>query len=358
MILSELEIENFRILKKVSVEFHPALNLITGDNGSGKSSILEAIYCLASGHSFRTRKPRELVDHASEYYQITSVFYNKITEKEHRCGLLREKSGAVQLRLDYEDIKRQSDIAFLLPVKALTPDSHKLVQDGPDERRQFLDWGLFHVEPSFLGVWKDYKRALSQRNQLLRTQGSDSDIALWTIPLAKAATALTEMRVKYTDLLTVAFQHRISTMNVAFEADLKYKQGFVDTDSIESILQHNLDHHRRMKTTTDGPHRADLQVSTDRVLSKQLLSRGQQKMLVYLLHLAQLDVLREQTNARAIVLCDDLSSELDANHTTNLLNQLEQLESQVFVSGVDLSVLTTQSNTRFHMEHGSLRKGL
>ncbi len=313
---------------------------------------------MATGHSFRTRKPRELILYTSDAYQVTSVFQDERTAKRHRTGLQRDRSGAVSLRLDYEDVKKQSDIALLLPIKALTPDSHKLVQGGPDERRQFLDWGLFHVEHSFLKNWKNYKRALSQRNELLRNDATNSEIELWNQPFIEAATLIHQARVQYMDALKLAFSGRLSTLNVEFPVDLSYRPGSTEPENIKAVLQKNLQHHRRMKTTTDGPHRADLLILTNDLLSKQVLSRGQQKVLVYLLHLAQLDVMESVNTTKTIVICDDLNSELDPLHCSLLVNQLEKLGNQVFISGVDLSTHMDKSHQRFHMEHGELKKGL
>ena len=356
MILSNLEITNFRCIKKVTLTPHPSLNLVDGSNGSGKSSVLEAIQCLATGHSFRTRKPKELISHHDDHYQLTSTFINPDTQREHRTGLSRHRDGTVKLRLDYEDVSRQTDIASLLPVKAITPGSHSLVQDGPDERRQFLDWGLFHVEPGFIGRWRDYKRALSQRNQLLRNNAIESDIIVWNHPLVKSAMALHESRLTYINKLIAALDQRQSTSDLRFHVKLTYRRGWDSQSKLYDLMEKNLETHRKMKTTTDGPHRSDLHITVEGVPAKQTLSRGQQKVLVYLLHLSQLDILKNETNKHSIVLCDDLTSELDAQNSETLLGELNQLGSQVFVTGVTLGSLVKDQNQRFHMEHGELKK--
>ncbi|MFK8081319.1 MAG: DNA replication/repair protein RecF [Granulosicoccus sp.] len=358
MIVSQLDIASFRIIENASLQPHPALNLITGNNGTGKSSLLEAIQCLATGHSFRTRKPRELITHHNLDYRVTATFSDPLTEREHRAGLQRGVDGSVDLRLDFEPIKSQSDITRLLPVKALTPDSHKLVQEGPDERRQFLDWGLFHVEPHFLDHWRNFKRALSQRNQLLREIAHDSDIKTWNDPYVVSALELHKARASYVETLSAALKQRLEKMETGFHVELRYRAGWDLKQELDKLLVDNLSTHRKMKTTTDGPHRADIAIYSNNNLAKQVLSRGQQKILVYLLHLAQLDVLQERRSSHAIILCDDLTSELDDIHAKALITQLNELQSQVFVSGVNLDVLSHQGHERFHMEHGDIKKGL
>lgn len=358
MILTKLDISNFRNIKTLQLLPHRSLNLVTGNNGSGKSTLLETIQCLSTGHSFRTRKYKELISRHQESYRITSVFTDPLSDREHRAGLERRSDGGISLRLDYDDIKSQSEITRLLPIKTLTPDSHRLIQEGPDERRQFLDWGLFHVEPAFLSDWRDFRRSLSQRNQLLRDSASDKDIETWNIPFIASSVQLNMARLKYVEKFDEALQLRIAKSHPEFHVELQYRSGWDQTKDLELLLRQNLNTHRKMKTTTDGPHRADLAIKTDGILAKQLLSRGQQKTLVYLLHLAQLDVLHASNLNKAIVLCDDLTSELDLPNSRALIEQLLALDSQIFVTGVDLNALIAQNNEMFHMERGELKKRL
>lgn len=358
MIITQLDITSFRNIKQATLSPHPALNLITGNNGSGKSSILEAVQCMATGHSFRTRKPRELINHSDQSYQLACAFVDKTTDAEHRAGLLRSRDGAVNLRLDFEDVKTQSTITRLLPVKAMTPDSLGLVMDGPDSRRQFLDWGLFHVEQGFLDHWRTFRRSLSQRNQVIRDMGSDKEIDTWNTTLLPAAQAIDSARKSYLLKLETAMQVRLQKMGIVFHVELAYRQGWSESHSLEDLLLKNLQYHRKMKTTTDGPHRADLLVYTGDILAKQVLSRGQLKVLTYVMHLAQLDVLLDEQKQTAIVLCDDVNSELDEFHTNALLGQLSELESQVFVTGISLEQLFHFPHQGFHMEHGTLENRL
>ena len=355
MIITQLDFTSFRNIEEAKFAPHPALNLVTGNNGSGKSSILEGIQCLATGHSFRTRKPRELINHAQQSYQLTCTFTETNTDIEHRAGLLRSRDGSVNLRLDYEDVKTQSAITRLLPVKSLTPDSHSLILEGPDVRRQFLDWGLFHVEHGFLEHWRDFRRALSQRNQSLRDMASDRDVNTWSSALFAPALAIDTGRKNYLAKLEDAVQKRLQQMDATFHVKLEYRQGWADAHELSDLLTRNLQYHRKMKTTTDGPHRADMLIFADDILAKQVLSRGQLKVLVYLLHLAQLDVLLMERSQTAIVLCDDISSELDEFHANTLISQLSDLDSQVFVTGINLDQLFHYEHHRFHMEHGNLR---
>lgn len=355
MILSKFGISDFRNIQQLSLNPHPHLNLITGNNGAGKSSILEAIQCLSTGHSFRTRKARELISKNAQSFTLTAQFTDPSNSREHRTGLLRNRDGSVELRLDFEEVKSIAEVTRMLPIKSLTPDSHQLIQEGPEERRQFLDWGVFHMEHGFLDVWRQFKRSLSQRNQLLRENQSLTEIQTWNGLFAESAEKLNDFRQQYVEQLSVALQIRLADTNARFHVELGYRPGWSDDSSLPEILIRNLDHHRRMKTTTDGPHRAEMIMICDGMPAKQMLSRGQQKVLVYLLHLSQLDLLAKQQARQAIVLCDDLTSELDPENATELIRQILTLKGQVFVSGVNLDVLRKQAYTEFHMEHGELK---
>lgn len=296
--------------------------------------------------------------HNASSLRLTAKFYDERSEREYRVGCERHRDGNVSFRLNFEDIKSQAEIARLMPVKVLSPESHQLIQDGPEERRRFLDWGLFHVKPRFMPVWAQYKRALSQRNQLLRENASDKDLDMWNPPLLAAGLELNEARAEFTIQLNTALQRRWSLMSEVFHVELSYRPGWDEKNSLETALTKNLGYHRRMKTTTDGPHRAELTIRIDGKPAKQVLSRGQQKTLVYVLHLSQLDVLKDAGIASPMVLCDDLSSELDETHTNYLVDQLHTLNSQLFITGVDLSVLTGRSCKEYHMQGGMVKNGL
>lgn len=296
-----------------------------------------------------------MINRDAQSFTLTALFSDPHTSREHRTGLLRQRDGSVELRLDFEEVKSIAEVTRLLPVKSLTPDSHRLVQEGPDERRQFLDWGVFHMEHAFLNTWKQFKRSLSQRNQLLRDGGSSSELKTWDSLFVESALQLSQYRADYVDKLSDALQVRLRDMDARFHVELAYRPGWSAEHPLPQLLEKNLDYHRRMKTTTDGPHRAEMVMTTDGVPVKQILSRGQQKVLVYLLHLSQLDLLVSGNVSQAVVLCDDLTSELDQEHSTEIIAQLLKLQGQVFVSGVNLDVLRHHDHNVFHMEHGRVK---
>lgn len=335
MILTRFEASGFRNLGALTLEPHPALTVLAGENGSGKSSVLEAIYCLATGHTFRTRRVRDYLTFDSDALMLAAQLRDPEDDTEHRCGLARQRDGDVQLRVDFEPATSFTEVARIMPVKALTPDSHRLIEEGPEERRRFLDWGCFHGTSDFMPVWRRYRRALNQRNEALRRQASDAEVCSWNQAVASDGTRLTELRQVYAKNLAIHVKKRSQVIDFPFHMELEMRSGWDTSHELEAALEARLDTHRRMRTTTDGPHRADLLIKANDTLARQHLSRGQQKVLVYLLHLAQLDCLRDETTSTAIVLCDDLGAELDAANAEHVIEQILTADHQALVTGAD-----------------------
>ena len=358
MILTQIDIAGLRNLSNVSFSPAPGFNLIIGQNGSGKSSVLEAIHCLSAGHSFRTRKVRELITRGQDEFTLACQMLDQHTGQEHRSGLRRHKDGTTELRLDYQEIRSIAPVTQLLPVKALTPDSHSLIQEGPAGRRQFIDWGTFHVEQGFFDAWKTYRRTLSQRNQNLKDTAPDSEVCAWDELLVQSGNLLDTFRRQYTEALAETLNQLLVAMNTVFHVELHYRSGWTDGVALADALEKSLPNCRRFRTTTVGPHRAELSVSADGVLAKQILSRGQQKLLVYAMHIAQLIVLHKATRRPAVILCDDLPSELDKEQNEKILHQIAQLNSQVFLTSTEPQSLENTPFEMFFVTGGKLRKGV
>ncbi len=358
MILTQLEISGLRNLRRALLTPSPGFNQIVGANGAGKSSVLEAIHCLSVGHSFRTRKARELITHGEDEFTLACQMRDPQLDQLHRCGLRRSRDGATELRLDYEEIRSMAQVTQLLPVKALTPDSHQLIQDGPNGRRQFIDWGVFHMEQSFFQSWRKFKRSLAQRNQALKDGAADSEIQSWDDQLIESGEEIDQYRRQYVKQLDKTLQTLLTDMGTVFHVELRYRSGWPDGLSLEEAIAKNYPQCRKFRTTTVGPHRGELVINANETLARQVLSRGQQKLLVYGLHLAQLTQLHSASNNLAIVLCDDLPSELDADQCSKILDQLVRLQSQIFLTSTVPQTLPTKDFSLFSVLRGEVKIGV
>tara|TARA_R110000868_G_scaffold158036_3_gene385762 strand:- start:4624 stop:5754 length:1131 start_codon:yes stop_codon:yes gene_type:complete len=334
MFFHRLEIHNFRNINRASLNCHPRFNIIIGENGSGKTSLLEAIHLLALGRSFRSHLKSRIINHESTSLAV----FAELTDKEGRhipAGIEKSVSEDTKLRLNGETPESIAELARLLPIQLLNPDSYELIDSGPKYRRQFLDWGVFHVEPRFIDVWNKAQRLLKQRNAAIRQQYSQNDILVWDQELVSIAEDLDMMRQAYFELFEPLF-HEVCRQIVPIEGiKLQYYSGWDKKLGLLDQLQHRIDRDIALGYTHNGPHRADLRLKLDAVPVQDVLSRGQQKLLVCALRIAQAKLYEAQANVPCIFLIDDLPSELDQHRRGVLLEMLLQMSGQFFITGVD-----------------------
>ena len=350
MHITSLRIENFRNLRSVEVTPHREFNYFYGANGAGKTSLLEALVVLSRGRSFRTAQAEELI---GERERSFSVFLELARgDGVHRLGL--ERSGSHwKARKDGQDQPVLSVLMRQLPLVLMEPNSHLLISGTPDGRRRFLDWGVFHVEPAFLDVWRRYSRVLKQRNAALRHRDervldSLDDVA------ASLGEAVHTFRQGYFSQVLGSFAPLGGEHSDAVAAvSMKYLPGW-NEGSLHEALQRSRKRDLEQGTTNVGPHRGDILFNAGQKAARAMLSRGEQKALVAALLLTQARLLAEQ-GEKPLILLDDLASELDAQHLAAVMHSATDCAGQVWVTGVLEPALDRESK-RFHVEHGTVRE--
>jgi len=355
MSLNYLEAQDFRNLKQLGINPSPTVNLIYGQNASGKTSLLETIYYLAHGRSFLTNKTKELINIDAERMHI----FSKIKESNGQiipAGVLHDREKLL-IKLNGEKIQRLSDLAIKLPVIAIHPESHQLISGGPKQRRQFIDWGLFHVEQSFHTIWQRYQKALKQRNAALRTKQPKKTFPIWDQQIIETAKIIDQLRAEYIALLqTLIYQYQpklFSDMEIAVD----YYRGWNRDLELSKVLEQSFNNDLERGFTHSGPHRADLRFKINGLNAETAVSRGQQKTLVVLLRLLQGVLFNQSTNKKSVILFDDLPAELDTEHRLKILKMMSELPAQIFITSiekdaVDLSLWT--DSKMFHVEHGQV----
>lgn len=356
MYLTRLEVRHLRNLTSVSLSPVTGLNIIEGQNGSGKTSLLEAIHLLALARSFRTLKTTHIVQLGEE----SLVLFAELDDDSHmhRLGLQRYRDNRILIRLDGQNLQRRADLANLLPLQLITPDSLSLLTGSPKERRQFLDWVMFHVEPSFPSAWSAYTRNLKQRNALLRS-ASTNTIGMWDKGLVAAGIEIDALRRKSLIELRPHIRHYCSLLLPGVELELDYRGGWKAGTSLEEALADAFVHDQKQRYTSVGPHRADVVFRHEGKRVADHFSRGQLKLLLCCLRLGQMAYLKHQTNKSSLVLIDDLPAELDARHRRLLLELLHGLNNQVFITAtdrVDLDPSAWEDVKVFHVEHGEIEE--
>ncbi len=347
MYLSFLKASNFRCFSDIELEFDQKYNLIYGENGSGKTSVLEAISYLGRGRSFRTNSVSDIVKWEAEDLLV----YGKTTsaDTESSLGIINGKSG-LESSVNGDHTKGIAGLAHALPFQIIDPNTHNLIGGGPEARRQYLDWILFHVEPGYIDIWRKYKKTLKQRNILLKSHKNKSEIQNWNQGLAQLGEKISLMRNEIFILLEPILMEYASEL-LDTDISLVISRGWSRDISLLESLSDHINQDIQYKSTQVGPHRADIKVSLETGIAKKYISRGQQKLLACALINASIELVQSYIDKPILLLLDDPKAELDTNSTKKLIKQVCSLNSQVIATSIEPDESLFGSGTKlFHVE--------
>jgi DNA replication and repair protein RecF len=359
MAIHALRITDFRNLSSVMLEpLTTGLNLIYGENGSGKTSLLEAIYYLSTARSFRTASNAHLIRENTDKF---SLYSQVLMPNASHIGLGAERDvmGTTRYRLGEKDASSVAALSSLLPTLVMNSLSHQLFEAGPAYRRKYLDWGLFYDNPGFLNIWRQYERALKQRNALLRERRLKPGLDGWTQALASLGEQLDAHRREYVSRVTSVLLPLVNELIPLEGLEVVYLPGWEGEQGFAEALSLAYADEMRAGHTLYGPHRADLDLRIGGVSVKHILSRGQQKCLICAMILAQGQLLAEQQNKGPIYLVDDLPSELDERNKAKIVALLFKQKSQLFITAIEQQAVGSWMANEpanamkvFHVEHG------
>jgi DNA replication and repair protein RecF len=350
MALAELRLEDLRCLHSAQLALDPGFNLVTGDNGSGKTSVLEAIYLLGRGRSFRTRHSEHLIRHGTRRFWVHG---HTMAALRHDIGVEWDREQGPQLRLDRRAVASRVELSGVFPVQIIDPGIHRLIEEGPVQRRRWLDWAVFHVEPGFVHHWQDYARALRQRNAALQTH---ADPTLWDRDVVRLGEGLTAARSRILDALQPHWAHVRQQLG-AVEASLSFFQGWSRERTLIEALAAQAARDRARGTTAVGPHRFDVVLRLQGRPARDVVSRGQQKLLGLAMALSMARYLGAATGQVPTLLLDDPAAELDAERTAAVLQAVQALQTQLVVTAVrphDTPFGVPQAV--FHVEQGGVKR--
>lgn len=354
MRLTRLEIRGLRRLCEVpELEFHPELNLISGANAAGKTTLLEAVDLLARTRSFRARNPRELIAHGEKEYLLRGEVESPGPDGARTVRLSqRRDADAVELRIDAEPAGGLAQLAARLAVQTVHPLSHRLVGGAPRLRRAWLDWGVFHVEPEYFPAWTAYRRALRQRNAALRSR---QDPRPWDAPLAQAGEVLGACRRRYLAAARDAIEGFAQILLPGHEAGLEYLPGFDAEAGLARALADGAEAARETGHTAVGPHRADVALRLDGRAAAPFVSGGQAKLLSCCLLLGQAALFQELRGESCVLLFDELTADLDGTRQARLMEALAGCEAQLFITRTGSAPADFPGGSAgraFHVEQG------
>lgn len=359
MPLSRLIINNFRNLQAVEMEPGSGFNFIVGNNGSGKTSLLESIFYLGHGRSFKSHIGNRIIRHETEEF----VLHGKIDEAQHSwsVGIRKTRAGETTLKINGEDGNKIADLAHLLPMQVIIPEGLTLLNGGPTYRRAFLDWGLFHQQPEFYTYWANLKRLLKQRNAALHQISSYAELKAWDIELVRLAHIVSDMRARYAEALLPEIEKTCRFFLSEAEISVAFYQGWEKGADYADILARGFERDRHLGYTMLGPQKADFRFRANGLPVEDVLSRGQLKLLMCALRLAQGEYLVHRKERQCLFLIDDFASELDPSKRELLAHRLRESGSQVFVTAItkdQLNQMQWQENERdrfFYIHEGTIK---
>lgn len=354
MRLESLSIDHFRCIERCDIDVSPGINCIVGDNASGKTSFLEAIFILGRGKSFRQSRLTQAIRYANDAFTLRTRIANN-HKGRHRIGC-HVSRNAHRFKLDDQAETRRFDLISALPLQHIDPNVHRLLEQGPKYRRHFLDWGVFHVEQAFFPAWRRYRRALKQRNRALRNHQPKHQVITWDAELVQQGEIIDACRRQYLshvkERLPETTQHLLGNDTPV----LSYQPGWRGDEGLGHALVDGLEQDLRAGFTQQGPHRADIRIAIASANARDWVSRGQQKLLTAALLLAQADILQSLRGVQPVLLFDDMAAELGTTYCSALAAEVQRLGVQCFLTFLSPELMPSAlcDARAFHVKQGRI----
>jgi len=349
-LISSLRLENLRSIRSATLVLNPKINILEGENGSGKTTILEGISMLSMGRSFITPRHKSLI----RFGETKSTVYTSVKDKNNlpfHIGVSFEANGARKIRLNSLNVKSQAAISRYLPCLTLAPSVTDIVSGSPINRRRLMDWGVFHVEKAPIGLFTKFRRVLAQRNAMLRNKIDYSVLSSWNEQFVELSMEIDKHRRMYVEKFVPLFIKHQRQLGISFELKIDYNRGWNEKKDLHDVLSECMESDISSRFSSAGPHKADLVIKRDGVLASDALSRGQLKVIYVASVFAQLDTCA--SNNLPVILIDDLASELDKNSQSKVWSAVNDCGAQCLITdlgGVDRYF--SHQKTMFHVKHG------
>lgn len=367
MYLKEIELQGFRNYESLALSFHEKVNLITGKNAQGKTNLLESLYIMSLGRSFRTNKDSEMIGFGVPYCKAKSTSLKN--EEEIIVELIISKEGK-QAKINGMKLAKSAQLLDNLYMVVFSPEDLKIVKEEPEKRRRFIDRELCQLKPVYYKNLAQYKKVLKQRNFLLKQTTVDEKVLdVWDEELCQYGTKMMLHRadfIKKLNQISGNIHSKITDgkeeLLISYDANLSniLEQGLKE-QQLRDCFREKLDKHRKndllRRTSTVGPHRDDLKLSVNGIDIRYYGSQGQQRTAALSLKLAEIKLIKEETGEDAILLLDDVLSELDQDRQSFLINSLSEV--QLFITTTEISEDLKRKlpdGYTFYVEQGTVQR--
>ena len=344
MILKRIKIQNFRNIRRLMIE-PDMVNVLYGPKKNKKTSVLEAISSLALGRSFRGSQTSHLINNESQELTISAQIERDNGNIIDSVGLMRSRSRVntpTQISINGKHTNKLIDIVDKLCIQVIHPLGNELITGSPEGRRNFLDWGVYYSEPDFKEYWIKYKKIINQRNVLLKDRSnsfSKSVLTVWDDALASLSEKINSLRNIYLSELAPELEMITNKFLPNFKFHFELSKGWPNGVELKDLLALNFEKDRNLGYTFYGCHRAELKIKANKYPASETLSRGQSKLLVCAMRLAQGNVLAKQIHKNCIYLVDDINSELDQCSRELLIHEMLGCKNQIFITNINDDIM-------------------
>ncbi|MGI6733498.1 MAG: DNA replication/repair protein RecF [Anaerovoracaceae bacterium] len=340
MYFTEISLKNFRNYREQTVSFHPNVNIIAGNNAQGKTNLLESLYIMSLGKSFRTNKDAEMIGFGGDFSCVKSIYMKE--GRERSIEIILSKEGK-SIQIDGCRARKSSDLLENAYIVSFTPEDMKIVKDEPEKRRRFIDRELCQLKPVYFNTLGRYKKVLMQRNSLLKEESlNDELMEIWENSLAEYGSRIIIARMHFVEnLKRISRELHSSITDGKEDLDLFYESSIPFNEKKEEIQKAFLERLQKERkkdlyrgSTGSGPHRDDLKITIDGKDVRNYGSQGQQRTAALSLKLAEVRIIQEEKKENPVLLLDDVLSELDEKRQKFLLKSLSEV--QLFITAAEM----------------------
>lgn len=363
MHITKVELQDFRNYEKLNIEFHSKVNLVLGNNAQGKTNLIEAIYLSSLGKSFRTSSDYEMIKFKSKFFRIKIEAEKKDEDVSVEMAVSKERKA---VKINGHKIKKISELLENIYIVVFSPEDLKIVKEEPEKRRKFIDRELCQIRPMYFNNISKYKKVLVQRNTMLKENAPKiSLLEVWDYELAEYGAKIILQRsafIKKLDKISSEIHKNITNgkekLHVKYEANVPFMKNLEEQRALFiDKLNLNLERDLSRRTTSVGPHRDDLKITVNGIDIRKYGSQGQQRTAALSLKLAEIMLIKEETNEDCILLLDDVLSELDEERQNYLINSLSNI--QLFITSAELSEKvksTLPEGKTFYVSNGHIEE--